>query len=132
MPVTDPIADMLTVIRNALTAGHRRVDFPASRTKASIAELLHRERFINGVKRIENEHQGLLRVYLRYNEEGTPVIRGIQRVSRPGRRIYVKKDEVPRVLGGLGTAIVSTSEGIMTDKEARKRQIGGELLARVW
>ena len=132
MPVTDPIADMLTCIRNALQAGHRRVDVPASRMKSNILGVMHRESFIRSFKSIPDDKQGILRVYLKYTEENRPVIRGIKRVSTPGRRVYVKKDEVPRVLRGLGTAIVSTSQGLLTDKEARERGVGGELVATVW
>jgi len=132
MPVTDPIADMLTRIRNALHAGHRRVDMPASRVKGEIARLLVREKFVRNVKEIPGGHQGILRVYLKYTDESKPVIRGIKRVSRPGLRVYVKNDEVPRVLRGLGTAIISTSQGLLTDREARERKIGGEVLATVW
>ena len=131
MPVTDPIADMLTCIRNACTAKHRRVDVPLSKMKLAIADVLAQEKFISKYKTIEDSKQGVLRIYLRYNDEQTPVIRSLQRVSTPGRRVYVKKDEVPRVLGGLGTAIVSTPDGILTGKEAQKRGLGGELVATV-
>jgi len=132
MPVTDPIADMLTSIRNALHAGHRRVDVPASQLKAEILGVMHRESFIRSFKTIPDDKQGVIRVYLKYTDDNRPVIRGIKRVSTPGRRIYVKKDEVPLVLRGLGTAIVSTSQGLLTDKEARERGVGGELVATVW
>jgi small subunit ribosomal protein S8 len=132
MPVTDPIADMLTSIRNAAQASHPRVDVPASRVKSAIADLLLREKYIENVRPIEDEKQGLLRIYLRYLPDNRPIIRGIRRVSRPGRRMYCKRHEVPRVLGGLGTAVLSTSQGIMTDKEARKRGLGGELVAVIW
>jgi len=132
MPVTDPIADMLTCIRNALTAQHRRLEIPASRVKGDIADILVREKFIRGVKRIEHETQGKLRIYLKYSDEGRPSIQGIQRISKPGRRVYVGHDEIPLVLRGMGTALVSTSEGILTGKEARSRGIGGELLAKIW
>jgi len=132
MPVTDPIADMLTCIRNALHAGHRRVDVPASRMKSEILGVMHRESFIRSYKTIPDDKQGVIRVYLKYTDDNRPVIRGLKRVSTPGRRIYVKKDEVPLVLRGLGTAIVSTSQGLLTDKEARERGVGGELVATVW
>jgi small subunit ribosomal protein S8 len=132
MPVTDPIADMLTSIRNALQANHRRVDVPASRVKASIVDVLLREKYITNYRQMADSKQGALRVYLKYTLDQRPVISGLQRVSRPGRRVYVKQHEVPRVLGGLGTAIISTSQGIMTDKEARKAGLGGELVALVW
>jgi small subunit ribosomal protein S8 len=132
MPVTDPIADMLTRIRNAGRANHRRVDVPASRVKKAIAEVLLREKYINNFKSIEDDKQGMLRIYLKYTPDSRPVISGLKRVSTPGRRVYVKQEEVPRVIGGLGTAIISTSQGIVTDKEARRSGLGGELVALVW
>ena len=132
MPVTDPIADMLTRIRNAGRANHRRVDVPASRVKKAIAEVLLREKYINNFKSIADDKQGMLRIYLKYTPDSRPVISGLKRVSTPGRRVYVKQEEVPRVIGGLGTAIISTSQGIVTDKEARKSGLGGELVALVW
>ena len=132
MPVTDPIADMLTCVRNALQAGHRRVDVPASRIKGDIADLLLREQYIRNFKKIEDTRQGVLRIYLKYTHENTPTIKGIKRVSTPGRRVYVKRDEIPLVLRGLGTAVISTSQGILTDREAREKGIGGEHLATVW
>lgn len=132
MPVTDPIADMLTCIRNAAQASHPRVDVPASRVKSAIADLLLREKYIENVRSIEDDKQGVLRIYLRYMPDSRPMIRGLRRVSRPGRRMYCKRHEVPRVLGGLGTAVLSTSQGIMTDREARKRGLGGELVAVIW
>jgi small subunit ribosomal protein S8 len=131
MPVTDPIADMLTCIRNAGMAKHRRVDIPASKTKVAIADLLAKEKFISDYKTIEDDKQGVLRVYLRYNDQQELMIRSLKRVSTPGRRVYVKRDEIPRVLGGLGTAILSTSQGILTGREALKRGLGGELVATV-
>ena len=131
MPVTDPIADMLTCIRNAATAKHRRVDIPLSKMKLAIADVLSKEKYISDYKTISDEKQGVLRIYIRYNRDHESVIRKIQRVSTPGRRVYVKSEDIPRVLGGLGTAIVSTSEGILTGKEATKRGLGGELVATV-
>lgn len=131
MPVTDPIADMLTCIRNAAMANHRRVDIPLSKMKLAIAEVLSSEKYISDFKTISDDKQGVLRIYIRYNRDHEPVIRKIQRVSTPGRRVYVKSEDIPRVLGGLGTAIVSTSEGILTGKEATKRGLGGELVATV-
>ena len=131
MPVTDPIADMLTCIRNACTARHRRVDVPLSKMKLAIADVLTQEKFISKYKCMEDSNQGVLRIYLRYNDQEVPIIRTIRRISTPGRRVYVKHDEVPRVLSGLGTAIVSTSEGILTGREAKKRGLGGELVATV-
>jgi small subunit ribosomal protein S8 len=132
MSVSDPIADMLTCIRNAAQARHRRVDVPASRIKQEIAGVLLRENYVQNVKRMEDGKQGTIRIYLRYDEEEKSIITGIKRVSSPGRRIYVNRFTVPRVQGGMGTAIVSTSQGILTDKEARMRGLGGELLCMVW
>lgn len=132
MSVSDPIADMLTCIRNASQARHRRVDVPASRIKQEIASVLMRENYVSNVKRVEDGKQGQLRIYLRYDEEEKAIISGLKRVSTPGRRIYVNRHSVPRVQGGLGTAIVSTSQGILTDREARVRGLGGELLCMVW
>lgn len=132
MPVTDPIADMLTCIRNALQAGHRRVDVPASRVKRDIADLLVKENYLRSVKSIEDDKQGVLRIYLKYTEDNEPAIKGIKRMSKPGRRVYVAKDEIPLVLRGMGTAVVSTSQGILSDREARSQGVGGELLATVW
>jgi small subunit ribosomal protein S8 len=132
MPVTDPIADMLTLIRNALMAGHRRVDMPSSRVKLAIAEVLKTEKYIENFKVMPEAKQDLLRIYLRYNESQEPIIRSIKRISKPGRRIYVKRDEIPRVLGGMGTSILSTPDGILTGREASKRGLGGELLAEIW
>jgi small subunit ribosomal protein S8 len=132
MAVSDPVADFLTCVRNAIQARHRKVDVPASRLKQEIAKLLLRERFINNFKVIEDGRQGVLRMYLKYNADEINVISGIKRISTPGRRVYVGKTAVPRVMGGLGTSIVSTSKGVMTDREAREAGLGGELLAQVW
>jgi small subunit ribosomal protein S8 len=132
MAVSDPIADLLTAIRNAIRAKHRKVDMPASRLKAEIAKVLMRERFINNFKLIEDSKQGVLRIYLKYASDQTNVITGIRRVSTPGRRVYVGKERIPRVMGGMGTSIVSTSRGVMTDREAREAGLGGELMAQVW
>lgn len=132
MPVTDPIADMLTLIRNALMAGHRRVDMPTSRVKLAIAEVLKSEKYIENFKVMPEAKQDLLRIYLRYNEVQEPIIQSIKRVSKPGRRVYVKRDEIPRVRGGMGTSILSTPDGILTGREASKRGLGGELLAEIW
>jgi small subunit ribosomal protein S8 len=132
MSVSDPVADFLTGIRNALQAKLRRVDVPASRLKAEIAKVLLRERYINNFKLIDDQRQGVLRIYLKYGPEESAVITGIRRVSTPGRRVYVGKSEIPRVMGGLGTAIVSTSKGIMTDREAREAGLGGEFMCQVW
>ena len=130
--MTDPIADMLTRIRNAAKARHRRVDIPASRTKRAIAELLLREGYIRNVKFLDEGPQGAIRVFLKYNDDKTPAFEGLQRVSRPGLRRYVPKDQIPKVLGGYGTAVVSTSKGILTGHEARMSGVGGEVLCKIW
>ena len=132
MQITDPIADMLTRIRNANTARHESVDIPASNMKKAIAEILNNEGYIKGYQIIEDGKQGVIRVTLKYTSNKEKVISGIKRVSKPGLRMYAPADELPRVLKGLGIAIISTSKGIMTDKEARKLHVGGEVLAFVW
>ncbi len=132
MQITDPIADMLTRIRNANTAKHETVDIPASNMKKAIAEILNEEGYIKGYQIIEDSKQGVIRVTLKYSQNKEKVISGIKRVSKPGLRIYAGADELPRVLKGLGIAIVSTSKGIMTDKKARAQHVGGEVLAFVW
>jgi small subunit ribosomal protein S8 len=132
MAVSDPIADFLTCVRNGIRAKHRKVDVNASRVKTELAKVLLRERFINNFKVIEDTKQGVLRIYLKYAGEDTSVITGIRRISSPGRRVYVRKDGIPRVMGGLGTSIVSTSRGLMTDREAREAGLGGELVCQVW
>ena len=132
MSVSDPVADFLTCVRNAIRAKQRKVDVPSSRIKAEIAKVLLRERFINNYKVIEGTARPTLRIYLRFTADETSVVNGIQRVSRPGRRVYVPKTEIPRVMGGLGTTILSTSRGLMTDREAREAGLGGELICRVW
>jgi len=133
MSVSDPVADFLTCVRNAIQARQRKVDVPASRLKQEIAKALLRERYVNNVKLIEDGgRQGLLRVYLKYTADDVNVITGIRRISKPGRRVYVGKDKLPRVMGGLGSAIVSTSKGVMSDREAREQGLGGEVLAQVW
>ena len=132
MNTTDPIADMLTRIRNANQAKFKTVDIPASNMKRNIAEILFNEGYIKAYEEIQNENQGIIRVSLKYTEKGKKVISGLKRISKPGLRIYASKDELPRVLNGLGIALISTSKGIMTDKNARKEGIGGEVLAFVW
>jgi len=132
MSMTDPIADMLTRIRNASRAEHEKVDIPASRLKTRIAEILKGEGFIKNYRLIEDRKQGTLRVYLKYGAGNEKMISGLQRVSTPGRRIYVTHDEVPSILAGMGVAIVSTSKGLLTDKGARREKVGGEVLAYVW
>ena len=132
MNTTDPIADMLTRIRNANSAKHKTVDVPASKMKTAIAEILFREGYIKSFEVISNENQGIIRITLKYDEKGTRVIDGIKRISKPGLRVYAGKEELPKVLNGLGIAIVSTSKGLKTDKEAREAGIGGEVLAYIW
>ena len=132
MQITDPIADMLTRIRNANTAKHETVDIPASNMKKAIAEILNEEGYIASYQVIEDGKQGVIRIALKYGPNKEKVISGLKRVSKPGLRIYAGAEELPRVLKGLGIAIVSTSKGIMTDKAARKQNIGGEVLAFVW
>ena len=132
MNTTDPIADMLTRIRNANSAKHKTVDVPASKMKTAIAEILFREGYIKSFEVISNENQGIIRITLKYDEKGTRVIDGINRISKPGLRVYAGKEELPKVLNGLGIAIISTSKGLKTDKEAREAGMGGEVLAYVW
>ena len=132
MSMTDPIADMLTRVRNACHARHKKVDIPASKIKREIARVLAENRFIENFAVIEDDKQGLLRLYLRYDRSNQSLIRGIERVSRPGLRQYSPKDKIPRVLRGLGVAVVSTSRGVMTDRDARRQGVGGEVLCRVW
>jgi len=132
MSMTDPIADLLTRIRNANLAHHEVVEIPASKIKKSIAEILKSEGFIRDVEYIEDNKQGVIRVFLKYGEDRNRVITGIKRISKPGLRKYAKSDSLPKVLNGLGIAIISTSVGVITDKEARSKQIGGEVLAYVW
>jgi small subunit ribosomal protein S8 len=132
MSMTDPIADMLTRIRNGIQSRHDRVDVPASKLKVEIARILKSEGFISNYKVVEDKLQPLLRIYLKYSEEGEPVIHGIERVSRPGRRVYRNRQDIPRVLGGLGLAIVSTSKGVLSGAEAVKTGVGGEVLCQVW
>ena len=132
MNTTDPIADMLTRIRNANTSKHSTVDIPASKMKSSIAQILLDEGYIKSFEEIKDEKQGILRVTLKYDERGKRVISGLRRISKPGLRIYVNKEEIPQVLNGLGIALISTSKGIKTDKNARKEGLGGEVLAYVW
>ncbi len=132
MQITDPIADLLTRIRNANSAKHESVDVPASNMKKAIVEILLKEGYIKNYRVIDDNKQGVIRITLKYTPDRQRVISGLKRVSKPGLRIYAGVDELPRVLKGLGIAIVSTSKGVMTDKEARKQGIGGEVLAFVW
>lgn len=130
--MTDPIADFLTRIRNANMVMHEKVEIPASKTKAALAEILKNEGFIKDYEQVEDGKQGIIRVYLKYGANREKVISGLKRISKPGLKVYCKKDEIPKVLGGLGIAIISTSKGIMTDKEARKLGLGGEVICYVW
>lgn len=130
--MTDPIADMLTRIRNGNNAKHDSVDVPASNIKKELAQILLNEGFIKGFDIIDDAKQGIIRIDLKYGNHNEKVISGIKRISKPGLRVYVKSDEIPRVLGGLGIAILSTSKGIMTDKDARKQAVGGEVICYVW
>ncbi len=132
MNTTDPIADMLTRIRNANSSKHKTVDVPASKMKLAIADILFKEGYIRSYEELSNDVQGTIRIVLKYDEKGNRVIAGIKRISKPGLRVYASKEDLPEVLNGLGIAIVSTSKGIMTDKEARKAGLGGEVLAYVW
>ncbi len=133
MPMTDPIADMLSRIRNGIQAHHDRVEIPASKLKVEIARILKSEGFIRNYSLIEKDKpQSVLRVDLKYSADGEPVIHGIERISRPGRRVYRNKQEIPRVLGGLGLSIVSTSKGVLAGHDAAKNGIGGEVLCQVW
>jgi len=132
MVMTDPIADMLTRIRNANSVFHDKVEIPASQIKAAVAQILKNEGFIKDFDKVQDDKQGVLRISLKYGPNREKVITGIKRISKPGLRVYAKKDQLPRVLGGLGIAIISTSKGIMTDKQARRDGLGGEVLAYVW
>lgn len=132
MTMADPIADMLSRIRNAQMVYHRKVEIPASKLKKEIVNILKREGYIEGFEYIEDNKQGILRIQLKYGQEYEKAITGLKRISKPGLRVYAKKDEIPSVLGGLGIAIVSTSEGLLTDKEARDQGIGGEVLCYIW
>ncbi|NLK51278.1 MAG: 30S ribosomal protein S8 [Syntrophomonadaceae bacterium] len=132
MVMTDPIADLLTRIRNANTVYHDKLEVPASRIKREIVEIFKQEGYIRDYEYIEDGKQGIIRLYLKYGPSKTRVITGIKRISKPGLRVYARKDEVPRVLGGLGIAIISTSKGIMSDHQARKQGLGGEVICYVW
>jgi len=132
MVMTDPIADMLTRIRNANMVGHEKVEVPGSNIKRSIAEILKREGFVRDAEFIADEKQGIIRLFLKYGKGQERVITGLKRISKPGLRVYSGNDSIPRVLGGLGVAILSTSKGILTDKEARQQKLGGEVICYVW
>ncbi len=132
MTMTDPLADMLTRVRNASAVKHESVDVPASNIKKEVARILLKEGFIKSFDVIEDGKQGIIRIQLKYSRDKEKVITGIKRISKPGLRVYAKKDDVPKVLGGLGVAIISTSKGLITDKEAREQEVGGEVIAYVW
>src|SRR5215510_10941939 len=132
MKTSDPLSDLLTRISNGMRAGHDRVDVPASRLKEAVLKVLEEECFIASYRRVEEKGRPVLRVGLKYDAEGEPVVSGLERVSRPGRRVYARADEIPKVLGGLGVSIVSTSKGIVTDRTARQSRLGGEVLCNVW
>jgi small subunit ribosomal protein S8 len=132
MSMTDPIADMLTRIRNAIMASYNTVDIPSSRLKVDIAKVLKSEGYIKNFKIISDNKQGIIRIYFRYDENGEFILTGIRRVSKPGCRIYTKGDRIPRVLNGYGINVLSTSKGVMTDRQASKMGIGGEILCSVW
>ena len=132
MVMTDPIADFLTRIRNANTVYMEKVEIPASKTKLGLANILKEEGYIKDVEYIEDGKQGFLRLYHKYGANREKVITGLKRISRPGLRVYAQKDELPKVLGGLGIAIISTSKGLMTDKDARKAGVGGEVMCYIW
>ncbi len=130
--MTDPIADMLTRIRNANMVRHTSVDIPGSNMKRSMARIMREEGFIRDFEYLENKKQGIVRVYLKYGSDSRRAITGLKRISKPGLRVYANKDELPRVLGGLGVAIISTSHGLMSDREARKTGCGGEVICYIW
>ena len=132
MTMTDPIADMLTRIRNANTVKHETVDVPASNIKKELARILLEEGFVRGYDVIEDGKQGIIRIQLKYGQSGERVISGLKRISKPGMRVYAASHEVPRVLNGLGISVISTSKGILTDKQARKENVGGEVICYVW
>lgn len=132
MTISDPIADMLTRIRNANMARHDSLEIPASNIKKEIAGILKVEGYVKNVEYIEDDKQGVIRVFLKYSSKKEKVITGLKRISKPGLRVYAQREELPKVLNGLGIALISTSEGVLTDKEARKKNIGGEVLAYVW
>ena len=132
MNVTDPVSDLLARLRNALAARHEKTDVPSSRFKVELARILKDEGYIKNFKVLDDRGVGLLRLYLKYDESGTPVIHGLTRQSKPGRRLYKRKDDLPEVLGGLGVAIVSTSQGLLTGNDAKKRGLGGEIVCTVW
>ena len=132
MVMTDPVADLLTRVRNANMVNHEKVEIPASKVKKAISDIFKTEGYIKDCEFIDDGKQGIIRIYLKYGTNKEKVISGLKRISKPGLRVYAKKDEIPRVLGGLGTAVISTSKGIMTDKDARKQGLGGEVICYIW
>ncbi|AOV06531.1 MULTISPECIES: 30S ribosomal protein S8 [Sporosarcina] len=132
MTMSDPVADMLTRIRNANMVRHEKLEVPASNMKREIAEILKREGFVRDVEFVKDNKQGIIRIFLKYGQNNERVITGLKRISKPGLRVYAQTNEVPKVLNGLGIALVSTSHGLLTDKEARAKQVGGEIVAYVW
>jgi small subunit ribosomal protein S8 len=134
MSMTDPIADMLTRIRNAIRARHNRLEIPHSKLKEHLADILKREGYLDAVAVVRPKEEGfpVLRIALRYTPDGEPVLSGLERVSKPGRRVYCSKDDIPKVLGGLGVSVVSTSRGLMSGEDCRKAGVGGEILCNVW
>ncbi|HEY3205240.1 MAG TPA: 30S ribosomal protein S8 [Thermoanaerobaculia bacterium] len=132
MKTSDSLSDLLTRLRNAMRAGHDRVDVPSSRIKEAVLKVLEEEGFIASYRKVQEAERPVLRVGLKYDHEGEPIVSGLERVSRPGRRVYARADAIPKVLGGLGVSIVSTSRGIVTDKTARQSRLGGEVLCNIW
>lgn len=132
MSMTDPISDYLTRIRNAQKAGHKKVDIPASNIKRNITKILLQHKYVQNYINIDDGKQGLIRVYLKYVKDDLPLIQGLRRISKPGRRVYVNNENLPRVLNNLGIAVMSTSQGVITNKEANRRSIGGEVLCYIW
>ncbi len=132
MKICDPLSDLLTRLKNGMSAGHERVDVPASRVKEAVLKVLEEEGFVASFRKVQEAGRPVLRVGLKYDHEGEPIVSGIERVSRPGRRVYAKAEAIPKVLGGLGVSIVSTSKGIVTDRTARESRLGGEVLCNVW
>jgi small subunit ribosomal protein S8 len=132
MSGVDPITDLLNRLRNAMTAGHDRVDVPASRLKEELVRVLAEEGYLASFRRLEEKGRPVLRIGLKYDTEGEPIVSGLERVSRPGRRVYAAAKEIPEVLGGLGTSIVSTSRGLLTGRRAREQRLGGEILCNIW
>jgi len=130
--ITDPISDLITRIRNANRANHEKVDIPSSRLKTEVVRLIKEEGFIRNYKVLEDKRQGVIRVFLKYGPNRERVINNLERISKPGRRVYTPADRIPRVLGGLGVAILSTSQGLMTDRQARRARVGGEVLCYIW